>query len=52
MFPYTDSDDTNAYAMAFLNCHAKLITSLANFVDYINNNYKRRPEKKKADDNW
>lgn len=52
VFPYTDSKDKNVYAMAFINCHYNLILNLNSIFEYLNKNYSKLPEKKKADDNW
>lgn len=52
VFPYQDSKDKNVYAMAFINSHYNLILNLNSIFEYLNKNYAKLPEKKKADDNW
>lgn len=38
--------------MAYINCNLNLIANVGSIIDYLNKNYDKIEEKKKADDNW
>ena len=52
VYPFVESKDKNTYGMAYINCNLRLIANVASIIDYLNKNYSKIEEKKKADDNW
>lgn len=52
VYPFVESKDKNTYGMAYINCNLRLIANVASIIDYLNKNYNKIEEKKKADDNW
>ena len=52
VFPFVESKDKNTYGMAYINCNLNLIANVGSIIDYLNKNYSKIEEKKKADDNW
>ncbi len=52
VYPYTDSSNQSTYAQAYINCHYRLILTVADILMYLNKNYPVYTEKKKMDDNW
>ena len=52
VYPFVESKDKNTYGMAYINCNLRLIANVASIIDYLNKNYNKIEDKKKADDDW